>query len=71
MPEYKHLVQDAINYGLNSPQSNQTLLDAILDKLAVNFGVEILSIVPGLVSSEVYARLSFDTEATVAKARKL
>merc|ERR1712071_426280 len=43
----------------------------IMDKLAVNFGVEITKIVPGYVSTEVDARLSFDTEATIAKARKL
>lgn len=41
------------------------------DKLAVNFGTEISKIVPGYVSTEVDARLSFDTEATIAKARKL
>ena len=41
------------------------------DKLAVNFGVEITKIVPGYVSTEVDARLSFDTEATIAKARKI
>lgn len=41
------------------------------DKLAVNFGIEITKIVPGYVSTEVDARLSFDTEATIEKARKL
>jgi transaldolase len=41
------------------------------DKVAVNFGTEITSIVPGYVSTEVDARLSFDTEATIAKARSL
>jgi len=76
MPEYKHLVEDAINYGKANPsseieQKERQVMDSILDKLSVNFGVEILSIVPGLVSTEVDARLSFDTEATLAKARKL
>lgn len=42
-----------------------------MDKVAVNFGVEITKIVPGYVSTEVDARLSFDTEATLIKARKL
>lgn len=42
-----------------------------MDKLSVNFGREILKIVPGYVSTEVDARLSYDTEATVAKARDL
>jgi transaldolase len=41
------------------------------DKVAVNFGIEITKIVPGYVSTEVDARLSFDTEATIAKARKI
>ena len=41
------------------------------DKVAVNFGVEITKVVPGYVSTEVDARLSFDTDATVEKARKI
>lgn len=46
-------------------------LELALDKLFVNFGLEILKIVPGRVSTEVDARLSFDTEATIAKAHTL
>lgn len=42
-----------------------------MDKLSVNFGLEILRIVPGYVSTEVDARLSYDTEATVAKGRSI
>lgn len=42
-----------------------------MDKLSVNFGLEILKIVPGYVSTEVDARLSYDTEATVAKGRSI
>ena len=42
-----------------------------MDRLFVNFGMEILKIVPGLVSTEVDARLSFDVEATLAKARQI
>jgi len=64
MDEYAHLVADAIYYGKED-------IEAIMDKLAVNFGVEITKIVPGYVSTEVDARLSFDTEATIAKAKKL
>lgn len=64
MPEYSKLVDDAINYGKGD-------VATIMDKLAVNFGVEITKIVPGYVSTEVDARLSFDTDATVAKARRL
>lgn len=42
-----------------------------MDKLSVNFGLEILKIVPGYVSTEVDARLSYDTEATIAKGRSI
>lgn len=65
MPQYQHLVEDAIAYGKG------TGIDKILDKLFVNFGSEILKIVPRFVSTEVDARLSFDTEASVNKAREL
>jgi len=71
MPEYKHLVEDAVAYGKKHAETKEAQLDLVLDKLAVNFGCEILSIVPGLVSTEVDARLSFDTEATLKKARTL
>lgn len=64
MPAYANLVEEAITYGKGD-------VDTIMDKLAVNFGIEITKIVPGYVSTEVDARLSFDTEATITKARKL
>lgn len=51
--------------------SDDERLAAAMDKLSVNFGLEILKIVPGYVSTEVDARLSYDTEATVAKARNI
>jgi len=63
MPQYAALVQDA----LNSTQS----LEAACDKISVAIGCEILKIVPGRVSTEVDARLSFDTKASIAKARQL
>ncbi|KAF9304770.1 Transaldolase [Mortierella antarctica] len=68
---YAHLIDDAIAYGkkLGGPIESQT--ENALDKLLVNFGVEILKIVPGRVSTEVDARLSFDKEATIAKAKKI
>ena len=53
-----------------SADKAQQLIDAE-DKLAVNIGLEILKIVPGRISTEVDARLSYDTQATVEKARKL
>lgn len=64
MPAYAHLVKDAIEYGKGD-------LSLVMDKLAVNFGAEITKIVPGYVSTEVDARLSFDKEATIAKAKKI
>lgn len=66
--EYQHLVEEAIRYGKSKNQNN---LSHILDKIFVNFGLEILKIVPGRVSTEVDARLSFDVEGSVEKARQL
>ena len=71
LPQYAVLIDEAIAYGKQQSQDKaQQLVDAE-DKLAVNIGLEILKLVPGRVSTEVDARLSYDTEATVAKARKL
>ncbi len=69
--KYQHLVDEAISFGKASAVDPAQQLDATMDKLAVNFGLEILKIVPGRVSTEVDARLSFDTRATIAKARRL
>ena len=71
LPQYAPLIDEAIAYAKS--QSNdkaQQLIDAE-DKLAVNIGLEILKIVPGRISTEVDARLSYNTQATVEKARKL
>ena len=71
LPQYAALIDEAIAYGKQQSQDKaQQLVDAE-DKLAVNIGLEILKLVPGRVSTEVDARLSYDTEATVAKGRKL
>ncbi len=67
MPEYADLVDQTLD-GVRKDGGD---IDAALDRLAVAFGREILEIVPGRVSTEVDARLSFDTEATVAKAKQL
>ncbi|MFO1326474.1 MAG: transaldolase [Rubrivivax sp.] len=64
-PEYAPLLQDTTARHRGEP------LDAIVDRVLVAFGLEILKVVPGRVSTEVDARLSFDTEATVARARRL
>ena len=70
-PKYHHLIHDAIAYSTKKAKDSQTRLTECLDKLAVNFGIETLKIVPGRVSTEVDARLSFDIEGSVTKARKL
>lgn len=64
MPNYSKLIDDAVAGGKGD-------LSLAMDKVSVNFGIEITKIVPGYVSTEVDARLSFDTEATIKKARKL
>ncbi len=70
-PEYKALVESAIAYGRKQVQSAEARTAATMKKLAVNFGTEILKIVPGRVSTEVDARLSFDRDATIARAEEL
>jgi len=64
-PEYAHLLQDAVaKHGAQGK-------DEVMNRLLVAFGIEILKHVPGRVSTEVDARLSFDTEATVSRARRI
>ena len=70
-PEYAHLVEHAIGFGQQSGGSDRQRLSNAMDMLSVEFGMEILNIVPRRVSTEVDARLSFDTEGTIQKARKL
>ncbi len=69
--QYQPLIKNAVTYAKGQTKKKETHVSLALDKLAVNFGLEILKIVPGRVSTEVDARLSFDTEATIEKARKL
>jgi len=68
-PQYKHIVEDAINYSKKKASTKEEQLVLMMDKLFVSFGVEILKIVPGRVSTEVDARLSFDIEGSIEKAR--
>jgi transaldolase len=63
--EYAPLLTDAVNQFRGRP------LDEIMDRLLVRFGCEILATIPGRVSTEVDARLSFDTNATVARGERL
>lgn len=69
--EYRPLIDKAIAEHKTSGLFGQALTDAILDRILILFGLEILKIVPGRVSTEVDARLSFDTEGTVTKALEL
>lgn len=70
-PEYKSIVEQAINELKDSGKSDNALIEAIIDRVLILFGLEILKIVPGRVSTEVDARLSFDKDATIAKAKEL
>lgn len=70
-PEYRHLLEQAVSEFKGSPLTGKARIEAIMDRVLVLFGMEILKVVPGRVSTEVDARLSFDTESTVAKARDI
>lgn len=70
MPQYKDLVTSAIATSKGIANSAEQLI-AAGDHIAVGLGLEILKIVPGRISTEVDARLSFDSKASIAKARKL
>ncbi|KAL0937383.1 Transaldolase 1 [Colletotrichum truncatum] len=67
-PEYAKLIDEAVAYAKQKGGSVDDQVDAALDSLLVEFGKEILKIVPGKVSTEVDARFSFDTKASVEKA---
>ncbi len=70
-PQYRALVDNALRKAGSVSGSEAARTEAFMDHLAIGFGEEILKIVPGRVSTEVEARLSFDTEGTLAKARRL
>ena len=67
-PEYAKLIDHAVEYGKNHGTTIDEKVDATLDNLLVQFGSEILKIVPGRVSTEVDARFSFDTKKSIEKA---
>jgi transaldolase len=71
MAQYQSLVDDAIAYGQSKSSKLDQQVTAAMEKLMVNFGCEILKIVPGRVSTEVDARLSFDVEGSIKKAHSL
>jgi transaldolase len=71
MPAYRHLVEEAAEQASELGGTHEQMAEEFIDHLFVLFGSEILRVVPGRVSTEVAASLSFDTPGTVAKARKL
>ncbi len=71
LPDYAPLLDEAKTWAQSQGGDNQQLLGNMTDRFAVAIGREILQIIPGRISTEVDARLSFDTAATVARAHKL
>jgi len=71
LPEYAPLIADSIAWARSQSNDREQQAHDAMDKLAVAVGLEVLKIVPGRISTEVDARLSFDTQATLAKARRL
>ncbi len=66
-PAYQKLINTAVEYGKSKGGDLETQASAALDRLLVEFGKEILAIIPGRVSTEVDARLSFDKAATIGE----
>ncbi|MCC5840368.1 MAG: transaldolase [Opitutales bacterium] len=71
MDAYQPLLERAVARASRTNAHGKALTDAVIDQLLVAFGVEILNIIPGRVSTEVDARLSFDRDSTIAKAREV
>ena len=74
MPQYQSIVDDTLKGAMETLGDDAKEADVVtlaFDRLAVSFGLKILDIIPGRVSTEVDARLSFDTEATIAKGREI
>lgn len=69
--QYKELVQSAIEYGREKGKALEDRIRLAMDRLAINFGVEILNIIPGRVSTELDARLSFDMKGSIRRAEEL
>lgn len=71
MPQYHPLIKEALKYASSKAKTKEQEASLLFDKLMINFGLEILKIVPGRVSTEVDAHLSFDVEASIKKGREL
>lgn len=70
-PQYRHLIDEALKYSKSKAKSDAERSSILMDRLFVNFGLEILKIIPGRVSTEIDARLSFDINGSIAKAHEL
>ena len=71
LPEYRHLVDEAVAFAKASGAAGREQMDLLIDKLFVSFGAEILKYVPGYVSTEVDARVSFDVAKSLSRAHRL
>ncbi len=71
LPEYAPLLKDAKAWSDDLRCDEEQRVGLMADRLAVNFGLEILNIIPGRISTEVDARLSFDTQGTIERARRI
>lgn len=70
-PQYKYLLEDAVQYSRKNSKSHEEERKLLMDKLFVNFGKEILKLVPGRVSTELDAKLSFNVEGSIQRAQTL
>jgi len=71
LPQYKDVIDAAVLWGSKQGGAKDAIAAAVADRLAVAFGAEVSKLVPGRVSTEVNADLSFDTEASLARAREI
>lgn len=71
IPEYRKLIDEAVSWAREQTSNKEEQVSYAADKLAVNIGLEILKLVPGRISTEVDARLSYDTEGSIAKTHSL
>lgn len=70
-PQYQHLIKDAVSFAKSKSARPEERGELLMDKLFVNFGMEILKLIPGRVSTEVDPRLSFDVEGSIKRAHAL
>jgi len=71
LPQYEELIQNAVSWVNSIEIPDDDKLEVLADKLAVSIGCEILKLIPGRISTEVDARLSFNTEASILRAKRI